>query len=106
VLVVGDNGIGLPADVEPQNPSSLGLRLVYTLAQQLRGRVDLSRENGTSFTIVRDASEPPAFNYLHKYLFLIDIIFWQQYYSYIIFTIKIALHGLLQRLDIYRFNIV
>ena len=56
VLVVGDNGIGLPADVEPQNPSSLGLRLVYTLAQQLRGRVDLSRENGTSFTIVRDAS--------------------------------------------------
>lgn len=56
MLIVDDNGIGLPADVEPQNPSSLGLRLVYTLAQQLRGRVDLSRENGTSFTIVRDAS--------------------------------------------------
>lgn len=56
VLVIGDDGIGLPADIEPQNPSSLGLRLVYTLAQQLRGRVDLSRENGTSFTIVRDSS--------------------------------------------------
>ena len=55
-LVVGDDGIGLPEDVQPQNPSTLGLRLVYTLAQQLRGKVELSREDGTYFTIVREAS--------------------------------------------------
>jgi two-component sensor histidine kinase len=56
VLVVGDDGIGLPEDVKPQNPKTLGLRLVYTLAQQLRGRVELTREEGTSFTILSEPS--------------------------------------------------
>jgi two-component sensor histidine kinase len=56
VLEVSDDGIGLPADVEPQNPSTLGLRLVYTLAQQLRAQVELKREGGTTFTIARTAS--------------------------------------------------
>ena len=55
-LVVSDNGIGLPADVEPKSPRTLGLRLVYTLAQQLRAKVELVREGGTSFTIVREPS--------------------------------------------------
>ncbi len=51
-LVVSDNGIGLPADVEPSKSHSLGLRLVSALAEQLGGRLELSREGGTTFTVL------------------------------------------------------
>jgi two-component sensor histidine kinase len=49
VLIVSDNGVGLPQDVDLELSTSLGLRLVRMLIQQLRGTVELDRRAGTSF---------------------------------------------------------
>ena len=42
LLAVGDNGVGLPHDLDWKNTSSLGLQLVHILAEQIDGDV-LSR---------------------------------------------------------------
>jgi len=50
-LVVSDNGIGFPADLNFRETESLGLQLVETLTDQLEGYVELDRESGTTFRI-------------------------------------------------------
>jgi two-component sensor histidine kinase len=51
-LVVADNGVGVPADLDWVATKSLGLRLVRMLGQhQLRGHIELDRTNGTRFTL-------------------------------------------------------
>jgi PAS domain S-box-containing protein len=50
-LSVSDNGIGFPMDLDFRNSGSLGLRLVCSLVNQLRGNIDLNKNNGTTFTI-------------------------------------------------------
>lgn len=50
-LHVKDSGIGIPQEKLQNNTISLGLRLIKTLAQQLRGTLDISTENGTSVLI-------------------------------------------------------
>ncbi len=49
-LVVADNGSGLPVDFNPAKSSSLGLRLVYTLAEQLSGTIKYRNDGGAKFT--------------------------------------------------------
>jgi len=51
VLVVGDNGVGLAAGADPQEPQTLGLRVVKMFTQQLGGRVEVGQESGTVFSI-------------------------------------------------------
>lgn len=51
VLVIGDNGKGIPRDMDWQNASSLGLRLVRILARQLDGTVELDQTIGTQFRL-------------------------------------------------------
>jgi PAS domain S-box-containing protein len=51
ILKVGDNGIGLPENIDWQNTRSLGLRLVRTLSQQLGSTVELDRSHGTMFLL-------------------------------------------------------
>ncbi|MFT5374209.1 MAG: PAS domain S-box-containing protein [Candidatus Latescibacterota bacterium] len=53
VLKVSDDGIGIKGEINQKNPSTLGLKLVYTLAMQLKGRVELDCEGGTNFSIIR-----------------------------------------------------
>jgi two-component sensor histidine kinase len=48
---VSDNGAGLPKDFDLQNTTSLGLRLVNVLANQLGGTVEIDRSSGTTFKI-------------------------------------------------------
>lgn len=48
-LIIRDNGIGIPANVDFNGTASLGLRLVRILTQQLRASLDLSCDVGTSF---------------------------------------------------------
>jgi two-component sensor histidine kinase len=48
-LTVADDGVGMSADIDPQNTASLGLELVFTFAQQIDARVEIEREGGTSF---------------------------------------------------------
>lgn len=51
ILVVSDNGSGLPATFNFQNPCTLGLRLVTSLVKQLRGSIELEQTCGTAFKI-------------------------------------------------------
>lgn len=48
-LIIRDNGIGLPQNIDFNGTASLGLRLVRILTQQLRASLDLSCTIGTSF---------------------------------------------------------
>ncbi|HEX7576124.1 MAG TPA: histidine kinase dimerization/phosphoacceptor domain -containing protein, partial [Candidatus Methanoperedens sp.] len=51
-LVVGDNGVGIPDDIDFRKTESLGLRLVTILAEdQLHGEINLDRSRGTEFKI-------------------------------------------------------
>jgi len=51
LLTVGDNGIGLPEDMDFRNTESLGLQLVTTLVEQLEGTIEIDRSAGTAFKI-------------------------------------------------------
>jgi len=52
-IVVSDNGIGIPTDVDIRNTRSLGLHLVTILAEnQLHGKIVLDRSRGTEFKII------------------------------------------------------
>ena len=50
-LIVSDNGIGFPAELDFQNTESLGLELVCTLTEQLEGTIELNNSQGTTFKI-------------------------------------------------------
>jgi PAS domain S-box-containing protein len=50
-LEVGDDGIGLPPDLDWQNSRSLGLRLVNTLARQLHAETEITSAQGTRFAL-------------------------------------------------------
>jgi two-component sensor histidine kinase/CheY-like chemotaxis protein len=51
LLTVSDDGIGLPEDVDPHAPQSLGLRLAHMLAQQLDGKLEADRAGGTCYAM-------------------------------------------------------
>ncbi len=50
-IIIRDNGCGISHDIEKLKSGSLGLQLVYSLAEQLQGTVDLKTEEGTQFRI-------------------------------------------------------
>jgi PAS domain S-box-containing protein len=50
-LIVRDNGVGFPENVDFRNTDSLGLQLVCTLTDQLDGAIELNRAGGTEFKI-------------------------------------------------------
>ena len=62
-LVLSDDGIGLPDDLDCMTSPSLGLRLVRTLAQQLRAKLDIRSPGGAevsvTFTPVRKLDKSP-----------------------------------------------
>ncbi|HIK04417.1 MAG TPA: PAS domain-containing protein [Trichormus sp. M33_DOE_039] len=50
-LMIKDDGVGIPAHIDPQRTDSLGMQLVYGLTQQLRGKIELDRQEGSQFKI-------------------------------------------------------
>jgi PAS domain S-box-containing protein len=51
-LIVRDNGVGIPEDIDFRTTDTLGLHLVTMLAEdQLNGKINLTRDGGTTFTI-------------------------------------------------------
>ena len=50
-MIVEDDGVGFPDDVDMENTDSLGLQLINSLTDQIDGDIILNRTNGTSFTI-------------------------------------------------------
>lgn len=51
-LIVKDDGVGLPKNMEISKGKSLGLQIVFDLVNQLEGKVDIKRNSGTKFTIL------------------------------------------------------
>jgi two-component sensor histidine kinase len=51
-LVIRDDGVGIPADIDPSHTTSLGMQIVSTLIKQLHGNMMPKRDGGTEFTIV------------------------------------------------------
>ena len=51
-LSVADNGVGMPAYMDWQQLSSLGLTLVNTLARQIGGRLEVENRQGTLFRVI------------------------------------------------------
>ncbi|MDQ7783495.1 MAG: PAS domain S-box protein [Desulfomonilaceae bacterium] len=50
-LIVADNGVGMPEDVDLSNPRSLGLDLVGVFVTQLQGTIEIRRDQGTEVRI-------------------------------------------------------
>jgi PAS domain S-box-containing protein len=50
-LMVSDDGVGLPADLDFETTESFGLYLIKLLVEQIEGTVDLDRDGGTAFKI-------------------------------------------------------
>jgi two-component sensor histidine kinase/DNA-binding response OmpR family regulator len=50
-LVVRDNGIGLPKDIELDKIKSMGLLLVKVLTEQLEGTIQIRRDHGTEYRV-------------------------------------------------------
>jgi two-component sensor histidine kinase len=46
-LILSDDGIGMPRELDWATTRSLGLRLVRALAQQLRGTLEIRSQGGT-----------------------------------------------------------
>lgn len=56
VLIVRDNGIGFPHDLEFRTTRSMGLNLIKTLVKQMRGVTDLKSDDGAEFKITFPSS--------------------------------------------------
>ncbi|MCD4797272.1 MAG: PAS domain S-box protein, partial [Candidatus Cloacimonetes bacterium] len=50
-LIVSDNGIGFPKDIDLENDNFIGLFLVKVLTKQLKGNIKLRNNNGVSVEI-------------------------------------------------------
>jgi two-component sensor histidine kinase len=50
-LIVRDNGIGFPTDIDFKKTNTLGMQLVTSLVGQLKGIIELDINNGTEFKI-------------------------------------------------------
>lgn len=48
---IWDNGIGLPADFDYLNSKSLGIQLIYLLADQIEATLTVDCSSGTSYTL-------------------------------------------------------
>ena len=51
-LIVQDNGLGLPKEINYQDTDSLGLQLVMTLVEQISGTIELDNTKGAKYTII------------------------------------------------------
>ena len=54
ILTVRDNGIGIPGDIDINNPRSMGLTLVRSLVKQLKGTLEVKSIGGTEFKVSLD----------------------------------------------------
>ena len=56
VLEVRDDGVGIPEDVDPARPKSLGLEIVAILTRQLKGTLEIERGRGALCRVTFPAS--------------------------------------------------
>jgi PAS domain S-box-containing protein len=51
MLIIRDNGVGLPAEFESKKTKTLGMNLIQGLVKQLRGTLEINSQQGTEFKI-------------------------------------------------------
>ncbi|MHC0066234.1 PAS domain S-box protein [Nostoc sp. UIC 10890] len=51
ILIIRDNGIGLPENFDRKKAKTLGITLVQGLVKQLRGKLEIDSQQGTQFKI-------------------------------------------------------
>ncbi|WP_440955795.1 PAS domain-containing protein [Methanosarcina sp. Mfa9] len=51
ILLISDNGSGIPENIDFENPETLGLQLVNTLVKQIEGEIEVEMNAGTEFRI-------------------------------------------------------
>jgi two-component sensor histidine kinase len=51
-LQVKDNGVGLPADFDPENTSSFGFEIISAFAQKLKARMNIDGSDGTDVQLI------------------------------------------------------
>ena len=51
-LIVSDDGVSFPEDLDFRETETLGMQLVNILTEQLHGTIEIDRSGGTSFKIV------------------------------------------------------
>ncbi|MFN6474469.1 MAG: hypothetical protein RMY36_032970 [Nostoc sp. SerVER01] len=51
ILIIRDNGIGLPENFDSKKAKTLGITLVQGLVKQLRGKLEIDCHQGTQFKI-------------------------------------------------------
>ena len=56
LLIVSDTGIGFPDGLDFRDTATLGMQIITMLVEQLDGRIELSRQNGSSFKIMFEES--------------------------------------------------
>jgi len=52
ILIVADNGVGLPPDFDPNRQAAMGWQLIKTLGQQLDGVTHIENDNGLRITVI------------------------------------------------------
>ncbi|MCG2613572.1 sensor histidine kinase [Terrimonas sp. NA20] len=58
VFLIRDNGIGISADLQKSRPTSLGLKLIKGLTEDLEGRFEMNTKSGTAMTITFVPKDP------------------------------------------------
>lgn len=51
VLIISDNGVGFPENLDFRSQGNMGMMLINGLINQIDGSIDMKRENGTTFII-------------------------------------------------------
>jgi two-component sensor histidine kinase/predicted hydrocarbon binding protein len=51
VLIIQDNGIGMPKDIDVNNSETLGLELINSLVEQLEGTLTVNNQKGTKYLL-------------------------------------------------------
>jgi PAS domain S-box-containing protein len=51
LLEVADNGVGLPSDFHEKKTGSLGMRLIHSLTEQIKGEVEINSDHGTQIRV-------------------------------------------------------
>ncbi|MET0462139.1 MAG: sensor histidine kinase [Chitinophagaceae bacterium] len=61
-LIVADNGIGIPDDIQEKKLNSLGVELIKGLSEDLNGKIEFENAGGTKITLTFkcDLAETPA----------------------------------------------
>jgi two-component sensor histidine kinase len=60
VLLIKDNGCGIPEDIDIFNTASMGMQIIITSINQIGGTVEISRNKGTEFRIIFESDSKTA----------------------------------------------